>query len=698
MTRARRLAVLSLLACTPHEHPREPQPPCPTGMALVGGGDGVPGPVCFDLTEVTTAAYGACVHAGACTPAVLPPADACNLTHGDRGAHPINCVTLDQAQSYCAWLGKRIPSDDEWSHAARPRLPGSVYPWGRDLDDTHACTARPGTCPTGERPAGASLDGLLDLVGNVAEWTLADRSRLRGGSFRDLPDLVPGEHEIAPDPSPASGFRCVIAPHTPVVPVDLDVWTPHKPGPVELPILAAPTPIAPPTRPLANLAILHRSPYQRHPDRWWRIGDTYLPTDTTDTHPFAHGDPIDRAALPEALREFTPLRDLGDAVLMTAGWSNNLRYIALDRSDATIRWQLGLAPHGASYQQFIAPSALVAEIYGDGVDAVLAFSLATGREVWRISGGPDRPFTRIKHLWTDGARGYLHTDRGLSAFDPATGAIAWQDVAVDEGCGVATGDGALVVETADGRGHRRLDPATGRELARIGALARTCAWGKSPYDDGVTPGVIASGRLIAFDPPDRRGNALLRAHDLAAGELRWTRAGLAREFLLADHDAVYATRTGESVLALDAATGDPQVEISIGGEFTLDVHAGGGDHGPLVVVTAHGIGAWILGRAEQPAVPESFRIRGRLVPDGVRRGQLAGVPVRAGERRVRTDAAGRFTVQGRAIGALLVALGNERGPGEPGGSTVRFEPVHVPLDGRGTYDVGDIALYPWYTE
>jgi hypothetical protein len=72
--------------------------------------------------------------------------------------------------------------------------------------------------------------------------------------------------------------------------------------------------------------------------------------------------------------------------------------------------------------------------------------------------------------------------------------------------------------------------------------------------------------------------------------------------------------------------------------------------------------------------------------------------VRVGGKWTRTDAAGRFTLKGVARGAVAVALGNEKGPGEPGGSTVRFEPVTVVLAGRGTYDVGDVPLYPWYTE
>lgn len=626
MNRARRLfGCTLLLACTPHEHPREPHAPCAPGMALVEGGPG-PSRLCVDITEVTTAAYGACVHAGACAPAVLAGREDCNLLHADRGAHPINCVTLEQAWDHCAWLGKRLPTDDE-------------RPWAVPKDS----------------------------------------------------------HDIAPDASLATGFRCVVAPHTPVDAADLDVWTPHRPGAAGLPVLAAPVPREAPTRPLANLGLLHHGPHRGAPGRWWPLGDGFLPADPADADPPGFTDPIDHATLPEGLREFTPLRDLGDTLLMTAGWSNNLRYVAVEPATFKIRWQLALAKIGASYQQFIAPRTLVVAVYGDGADLLLGFSLASGREVWRLHGGPQARFTRIKRLWTDGARGYIHTDRGLVAFDPVDGAQLWS-YPVGEHCGVVTGDGALVVEAPIGHGFRRLAPATGAEIRRIAHGGTVCVWGKSPYDGGVAPAVLESGLLITFVPPDDHGASALYAHDLDTGFYRWHRDGLARDLLVADHDAVYVTRTGEELIALDIATGEPRVEISLGTTYDLEVGTGGGPRGPLLVATTHGGGTWILGRAEQPALPEPYRIRGRLVPDGVARRQVAGVRVRVGERRVRTDAAGRFEVRGRAVGVVAVALGTDRGPGEPGGSRVRFEPVTVTLDGRGTYDVGDQMLYPWYVE
>ena len=88
--------------------------------------------------------------------AVIGDGGGCNLTRADRGEHPINCVTFAQAESYCGWVGKRLPDDDEWIGAARGPLPGDPYPWGRaPIDATRACWDRAtvGTCPVGSTPA-----------------------------------------------------------------------------------------------------------------------------------------------------------------------------------------------------------------------------------------------------------------------------------------------------------------------------------------------------------------------------------------------------------------------------------------------------------------------------------------------------------------------------------------------------------------
>lgn len=166
-------------------------------------------PYCMDKTEVTVAAYRVCVQAGACPPASatvdwkgIKPEDKTKwnqfCTWGRRGyeKHPINCVDWTQATTYCEWLGGRLPTEAEWEHAARGS-DGRNYPWGNEPPDAtrlnacgSECTAMaqqrldaswtamyagndgwPATAPVGRYPKGASPFGVLDMAGNVWEWT-----------------------------------------------------------------------------------------------------------------------------------------------------------------------------------------------------------------------------------------------------------------------------------------------------------------------------------------------------------------------------------------------------------------------------------------------------------------------------------------------------------------------------------------------
>ncbi len=151
---------------------------------------------CLDVTEVTAGAYAGCVESGKCSSAGL----SCGATtFGDpaRRNHPVNCVDWNQALAFCAASGKRLPTEEEWEWAARGAERGTTYPWGNDPVAARACWAGSGndrrrrsfreTCPVDAYPAGASPQGVLDLAGNVWEWTATApdpwNKVIRGGSW-----------------------------------------------------------------------------------------------------------------------------------------------------------------------------------------------------------------------------------------------------------------------------------------------------------------------------------------------------------------------------------------------------------------------------------------------------------------------------------------------------------------------------------
>jgi len=124
-------------------------------------------PYCLDQTEVTVSQYRACVDKGACS----KPHDKqfhCNFRYPDRGEHPINCVTWQQANQYCSAQGERLPSEAEWEYAARGGEKYLEYSWGNEQPDGHTCWKQAHSCPVKTFAAGAF--GLYDMTGNVWEW------------------------------------------------------------------------------------------------------------------------------------------------------------------------------------------------------------------------------------------------------------------------------------------------------------------------------------------------------------------------------------------------------------------------------------------------------------------------------------------------------------------------------------------------
>ncbi len=179
---------------------------------------------CMDLTEVTIAAYARCIRSGKCEQGAAHDGETLkgllkNITA--RENYPITFVQRGHADEYCATQKLRLPTLDEWEYAARG-ADGRIYTWGNEKPTNQLCWKSKNTCAVGSHPKDKSPFGILDMAGNVAEWTSDTGGHygynpyLAGGYWEtDHPSIVRGDTRADNDPTYSSelvGFRCADSP------------------------------------------------------------------------------------------------------------------------------------------------------------------------------------------------------------------------------------------------------------------------------------------------------------------------------------------------------------------------------------------------------------------------------------------------------------------------------------------------------
>lgn len=167
----------------------------------------------IDALEVTVERWTHCVRAGMCR----------ELSEPEPGL-PVSLVDPKEAERFCRFEKGRLPTGDEWLFAAAG-TDDRRYPWGATglVCRRAAFGAVDGPCAhgggadlVGTHPDGATPEGVFDLAGNLAEWTLEPNGGYlaRGGSYRSTSalELKSWASEVSPPRSRHVGFRCAYDP------------------------------------------------------------------------------------------------------------------------------------------------------------------------------------------------------------------------------------------------------------------------------------------------------------------------------------------------------------------------------------------------------------------------------------------------------------------------------------------------------
>lgn len=153
---------------------------------------------CLDRTEVTVAAYDKCMQASICgrwTPIAKPRTwvERCNDAARGQGNHPRNCIDAERAADYCAWMGKRLPTEQEWEYAAKGGARNLKFPWGNEAPDRkRACYGLDRNKDTSCAVAGAGIEasGAYDLAGNLSELVAGRYVPYPGSTVEGSPENV----------------------------------------------------------------------------------------------------------------------------------------------------------------------------------------------------------------------------------------------------------------------------------------------------------------------------------------------------------------------------------------------------------------------------------------------------------------------------------------------------------------------------
>jgi formylglycine-generating enzyme required for sulfatase activity len=109
----------------------------------------------------------------------------------ELACHPVVFVSWEDAAAFARWQGAQLPSEAEWEKAARGK-DGRIYPWGNEFMAENCNTSESkteGTKAVNAHPQGASPYGVMDMAGNVWEWTTTiyedgeDWRVLKGGAW-----------------------------------------------------------------------------------------------------------------------------------------------------------------------------------------------------------------------------------------------------------------------------------------------------------------------------------------------------------------------------------------------------------------------------------------------------------------------------------------------------------------------------------